>query len=165
MKNKPLQTEEDINEVIEMYGDTVYRLAISYTCSKEDSEDIFQEVFMRIILKKSLFNDEEHRKAWIIRVTINCCKKLWNSSWKKKNDSFYENMNQNKIIEMPEESELYEAIQKLQINYKVVIHLFYYEDLSTKEIAKILNTLESTVRSRLLRARKQLKILLESSLN
>jgi len=156
-----LRTNDCIDDIIEDYADMVYRLAASYTGSKVDADDVFQEVFIRLVKKKPKFVDEEHRKAWLLRVTINCSKKLIGSSWKRKTVEYDESINNSMIFEMQEDSELFYTIQKLPAKYRVVIHLFYYEDMSTKDIATTLNQFETTIRSQLSRARKKLKSLLE----
>lgn len=112
---------------------------------------------MRYIRKNAHFETEEHRKAWLIRVTINCCKKMWTSSWIKKIVPLDETI----VFEMKEETNLYYELQKLPMKYRAVIHLFYYEDLSIEEISKALNQKPSTIRTQLTRARYKLKKILK----
>lgn len=131
----------------------VYRLAYSYTNSKYDAEDIYQDVFLKYWQTKKVFENEEHKKAWLIKVTINCCKKLWLSSWKRKTIPLDDEIK----FEMQEEQELYNEIKKLPKKYRVVIHLFYYEQYQIKDISKILEQKESTIRTWLTRARRMLK--------
>lgn len=153
MEQSLLHTNDNIENVIKVYSNMVYRLAFSRTRNKSDADDIFQEVFMRYIRKKQEFETEEHRKAWLIRVTINCSKKLWESSWIKKTVPLDETI----VFEMKEETNLHYELQKLPIKYRTVIHLFYYEDLSIKEISIALNKKPSTIRTQLTRARYRLK--------
>ncbi len=84
MELESLRTDDCIENVIKEYSNMVYRLAFSQTRNKSDADDIYQEVFFRYIKKNPKFETEIHRKAWFIRVTINCCKKMWLSSWFKK---------------------------------------------------------------------------------
>ena len=79
-----MQKENDINEIIEKYSDMVYRIALTRTGCIENAEDIFQDVFIKFSEKKPKFENEEHEKAWFIRVTINMTKNMNNSSWNKK---------------------------------------------------------------------------------
>lgn len=162
MQLHSLRTSECIDEIISLYSDMVYRLAFSHTGSRHDADDIYQEVFIRLINFDTAFVSEEHRKAWLIKVTINCCNKLWSSAWRRRAVLWEEESNtETKAFEIPEETALFYALQKLPAEYRVAIHLFYYEELSIREIAQILNEKESTIRSRLTRSRKKLKSLLK----
>lgn len=135
----------------------VYRLAFSRTKSKHDSEDILGEVFLRYVKYKPKTENAEHLKAWLIRATINCSNTFLTSSWVRKifplNDALY--------TEMAEHSEVYYAVMQLDKNARTVIHLYYYEDYSVNEIADILKASPSAIKSRLMRARKKLEILLK----
>ena len=135
------------------YSNMVYRLAFSYTRSKHDTEDIYQEVFLRYVRCNPEFENEEHRKAWLIRVTINCCKKLWASSWKRKVVPLEDTIS----FDMPEDTILYDELKKLPPKYRMVIHLFYYEDFSIEQISNTLGIKQSTIRTQLTRARNILK--------
>lgn len=135
-------------EVVDRYAKMVYRLALAHTKSKYDAEDVFQDVFLRYISKPREFESEEHRKAWLIRVTINRAKSLW-SAWFRKTEPLDEAM----PAETKEESDLLEYLALLPKKYRPVIHLFYCEELSVKQIAETLNAKESTVRAWLTRAR------------
>ncbi|WP_458785131.1 RNA polymerase sigma factor [Vallitalea sediminicola] len=135
----------------------VYRLAFSQVRNNSDADDIFQEVFLRYLKKQPQFENEEHRKAWLIRVTINCTKKFWASSWLKKTAPLDENI----TFEFSEENDLNYELQKLSRKYRTVIHLFYYEDLSIAEISEILKQKPSTIRTQLTRARRKLKEILK----
>lgn len=146
--------QKEYQEIVEKYSNMVYRLAYFYTNSKYDADDIYQDVFLKYLQNKKQFENEEHKKAWLIRVTINCCKKLWLSSWKRKIIPLDDEIK----FEMEENIGLYNEIKKLPKKYRVVIHLFYYEQYSVKDISKILKQKESTIRTWLTRARKMLKI-------
>lgn len=145
--------QKEYQEIVEKYNNMVYRLAYFYTNSKYDADDIYQDVFLKYLQNKKQFENEEHKKAWLIRVTINCCKKLWLSSWKRKIIPLDDEIK----FEMEENIGLYNEIKKLPKKYRVVIHLFYYEQYSVKDISKILKQKESTIRTWLTRARKMLK--------
>lgn len=139
--------------IITEYFDMVYHLALSQTKDKAHADDVVQEVFLRFIKSDKEFTDKEHIKAWLIRVTINCSKSIFTSSWFKKTEPLTEDI----VFETKEKSDVYYAVLELPFKYRTVIHLFYYEDLSVAQIAKYLNTKESTVKSQLHRGRELLK--------
>lgn len=144
-------------EVIRNYANMVYRLAYAQVRSKSDADDIFQEVFLRYVQKQPIFLSEEHRKAWLLRVTVNCAKKHWASYWFQHIVPLEETF----AFSEPEEIGLDEEIQKLRPRYRAVIHLFYYEGCSIAEISLAMGTKEATVRTQLTRARRQLGDLLK----
>ncbi|MDD4239073.1 MAG: sigma-70 family RNA polymerase sigma factor [Desulfotomaculaceae bacterium] len=146
--------------VVKKYADMVYRLAFAQVRSKSDADDIFQEVFLRYVQSKPVFENEEHRKAWLLRVTINCSKKYWSSIWRRKAAPLEDSYS----FELPEENGVNEAMRKLAPKYRSVIHLFYYEDYSVAEISRILGIRESTVRTQLTRARARLSKMLKGDL-
>lgn len=146
-----------IDDIISTYGNMVYRLAFSRTRNKSDADDIFQEVFLRLLKNDPTFENEEHRKAWLIRVTINCSKKLWASAWMKRTQP----LNDEIVFETEEDTYLHLELKKLPIKYRTVLHLFYYEDLSIDEISNILKKKPSTIRTQLTRGRRKLKEILK----
>ncbi len=156
MKPQSLRTD-DCAGVIKFYSNMVYRLAFARTGTKYDADEIFQEVFLRYIRKQPVFENEGHRKAWFIKVTVNCSKKLWGSAWKRKIVPLEETV----LFETKEDIDLYNELQQLPAKYREVIHLFYYEDMSTEEIAEVLERKNSTVRTQLTRARALLKNILK----
>jgi len=145
--------------MIKKYFDTVYRLALSQMQDKHRADDVLQEVFIRYIKTDKVFESEEHLKAWLIRVTLNCCKSIYLSSWFKKTVPLTEESDL--YFEIPEQNDVYFAVLKLPQKYKAVIHLFYYEDLSVKQIAEYLGMKEATVKSQLHRGREMLKTMLK----
>ncbi len=146
-------------EIIKKYSDTVYRLAYSTCKNKDDADDIFQEVFLRYIKYKPSFRNEEHKKAWFIRVTLNCCKSLYSSAERKMSVPLEDIKDSNETYDS--HYELLDLVKSLPFKYRAVIHLFYYEELSIKEIAKLTKQRESTIRTQLTRARKLLRERLE----
>lgn len=139
-------------EAFNKYSDMVYRLAFARVKNKYDADDILQEVFLRFIKSKDKVNNEEHAKALLIRITINCSKSMLTSSWFKKTEALSENLS----VSMPENDTL-EAVLRLPQKYRTVIHLHYYCGFSVEEIGKILDHNPSTVKSQLHRARMKLK--------
>lgn len=150
--NENLKFHSD-EEVIRNYADMVYKLAYAKIGNKHDSDDIFQEVFIRYIKKQPIFKDENHRKAWLIRVTINCCNNFFNTAFRRKSTQLTADI----IFEEKEFQDLHNELQKIPKKYREVIHLFYYEDMTLEEISTILNRKNSTIRTQLTRARKLLK--------
>ncbi len=154
---------EQVSETINRNTDMVYRLAFSMVKSVQDAEDVHQEVFIRYIRTNPLFESREHERAWFIRVTTNLCKNLWKSAWRQKMvsmDSLEEIQEGNAYMPQSlneEEEFLVETVKRLPLKYRVVVHLFYYEEMSLEEIAEALNLKSSNVRTRLTRARKMLR--------
>lgn len=149
--------ELDDEQVIRKYADTVYRPAYAQTRAKSDADDVFQEVFLRYVQNKDKIQSEEHLKAWLIRVTVNCSKKHWNSYYLRHTVPLDDTI----VFSEPEETGLDEAMRRLNPKYRAVIHLYYYEGYSVAEIGQILNTNESTIRTQMTRARRQMKKFLE----
>ncbi len=146
----------DTEAAVRTYADMVYRLACLNTNNKETAEDVFQTVFLKLVSHQESIISEEHLKAWLIRVTINQCKSVATMAWNRNRASYEDAM----LMEEPEEqedfSDVYEAVRELPDKYRDVIHLFYYEQLTVKDIAGILDTKEATVKTWLSRGRKLL---------
>lgn len=149
-------SDEEYGRIVDQYTDIVYRVALSYAKSKQDAEDVVQTTFMKLLIKEAAFKDEEHIRRWLIRVAVNECNSLWSSFWRK-NVEPIDNVEREPEFTTEEKSDLYYAVMELPRKYRVVVHLFYYEGYSTKEISQILHIRETTVRTQLVRARKQLK--------
>ncbi len=149
-----------VEEVLSRYSGMVYRLAYARTMNKCDAEDVTQEVFMKYIKHQYEFMEEEYRKAWLIRVTINASKSLLTSAWNRKRVPMEEVegvLEGSTGIDGDFDNSLILEIKKLPEKYRVIVHLFYFEDLSVKEISSMLGMKESTVKSHLFRAREKLK--------
>lgn len=152
-----LSLEADAGQVIEYYSDMVYRLAFARTGTKQDAEDVYEEVFLRFLKRKPKFESEEHRKAWFLRVTVNCSNTFLSSVWQKRTEGLSEEI----PFTEKEHQHLYQELQKLPGKYRSVIHLFYYEELSVEEIGQVLNRKSATVRTQLTRAREMLRGMLK----
>ena len=157
MKDVSLDTNDNIDDVITLYSNIVYRLALVQTKNKSDAEDIFQEVFLRYVRSKTQFQSEEHRKAWFIKVTMNCSRKLLYSAWFRHTIPLNEELK----FETKEESDVLYAVLDLPLKYRNVIYLFYYSDLPLKQIGEILSLNTSTVKTQLFRAKRILKLKLK----
>ncbi len=153
-----LSAEKFIENTVNKYSDTVYRAALNITRSREDSLDICQEVFVRLIKNADKIKNENHLKAWLIRVTINCSK----SFVKNKNRlTSLESARELTYIQETKDLTLWQAVSSLPEKYSTAIYLHYYEDLKICDIAKILKITPSAVKLRLKRGREKLKIILE----
>lgn len=140
--------------VFKRYADMVYRLAFVRTGNRSDSDDILQEVFLRYMKVWQKMKSEEHIKATLIRITVNCSNSLFSSAWFKKTAPLDENISVTDNASL--ENTLSEVL-KLPLKYRTVIHLYYYMGYSVAEIADLTKTNPSTVKTRLSRAREQLK--------
>ena len=155
-----------MQKVIEKYSPMVYRLAYSLVKSRADADDIHQEVFLKYMKYRPRFESEEHEKAWFIRVTTNQCRNWWKTAWRKRIVSLseYKEEDVTQDFSVEKNEDIIEIVKLLPQNYRVVIHLFYYEELSVEEISNILGRKASTVRTQLTRARKQLSELLKEDI-
>lgn len=138
---------------VKTYAKMVYRLAFAQLRSGPDADDVFQEVFLRYVSAGRSFESEEHRKAWLLRVTVNCCRKVQTSPWRTRTEP----LNEELPFTDPEKSELFTLVGALPPPYRGVLHLYYYEGYSTEEIGTILGRRAATVRSQLVRGRAILK--------
>lgn len=152
MEKAPQCTPAELEQIMEDYGRMVYRLAYACMRSTMDAEDIYQDVFLRYFQKRPLFASEEHRRAWLLRVTVNEARSIFRSARFRRTVSLDERV----VYTEPEEQKLDEALSQLSGKDREVLHLFYYEELSTREIGELLRRKESTVRTQLTRARRRL---------
>ena len=152
----PTQDRDSPEAVIRRYSDMVYRLAFARTGNRSDAEDLYQEVFLRYLTKAPAFTSEDHRKAWLLRVAVNCANRFHTAPWRKRTEPLSEALS----VPAPEGEDLWEELRRLPEKDRTVLHLYYYEDMTTEEIAKMLDRNPATVRSQLLRARAKLKKLL-----
>ena len=156
---KSLQLESDsFSEKFCLYGDILFKICMVYLGNKEDVEEAMQEAFFKLIYKCPKFTSDEHEKAWLIRITLNICKDMLRSVWRKRVvkmnniENYYDN---------PSDMHIIEEILELPTKYKAVIHLYYFEDYSVKQISETLKITSSAVKMRLKRGRDILKIELE----
>ena len=157
MEALPLRAGGEMDSVIDRYQDMVYGLALTRTGNQADADDVFQEVFLAYCQCGKTFRDEEHRKAWLLRTTVNQARRVTASSWRKKTVPLSEREDAPVQFREPEENQVWEALQDLTEDYRLPIYLFYFQELSTQEIAKILAIRPGAVRMRLTRGREQLR--------
>lgn len=160
-------------QVVSAYTSTVYGVALTHTARRADADDVFQEVFFAYWKSQPVFNSEEHRKAWLIRTTLNFCLKSTQSSWARKTIYAEEDWQELDLADtLPEDSEdfdfqnqeqtdLYHALRRLPQASRTVVQLFYFEELSIAEIAETLGEKQGAIKTRLSRARAQLREIIQ----
>lgn len=151
-----------VQALVERYKNNLYAAAFSVCRRPQDAEDAAQETFIEYWSRNKDFESPAHLRAWLLRVAINKAKNKTNSFFRK-NTLPLEEYTQTLTFETQEASELFEAVMALPENYRVPIHLFYYEDYSVAEIADILHLTEGSVKTRLSRGRKMLKHTLQEA--
>lgn len=151
-----MKSEYEVNCAIERYADTVRRICFLYLKNYDDTEDIFQSVFLKYFLYNGSFSDDEHEKAWIIRVTINTCKDLLKSFYRR-NVVPIDIIKDTVSVENEIYSDVFDAVLSLPKKYKDIVYLFYYEGYTAAEISKITGVKENTVYTLLSRAKKILR--------
>ena len=155
-----MKSEEEAGRAVEQYADLVRRICMIHLKNYEDSEDIFQTVFLKYVLRSEPFDSQEHEKAWIIRVTVNACRDLLKSFFRSRTVSL------DQLIERPQDmpedhSDILEAVLELPARFRDVVYLHYYEGYTAPEIGRILKKNPNTVYTLLARARKLLNTKLE----
>lgn len=140
-------------ELARAYAPAIYRLAYARTGSRADAEDIMQEVFVRLLRAGPDFADRAHARAWLLRVAANCANDWFRAPWRRREGPLTD------ALPAPEHEDggVVEAVLALPAKYRTAVHLYYYEELSVAEIAKITGKSESAVKSRLFRARAMLR--------
>ena len=148
-------------QIVRTYANMVYRIACRYVRNSIDADDVFSEVFLAYFKKERTFESEEHRKAWLIRVTINCAKDFLeqNTQQLQLNEEIVADHSQ---ADRDTYMDLYAAIERLRPEYQEVIKMYYLDSLSVREIAQILDKNENTVKTQLARAIESLKAYLEA---
>ena len=153
------QTEDDRERIVDLYAKTVWRIALSHTRQKEAAEDVFQDVFLRLFRKDRVFDSEEHRKAWIIRTTLNCCKGYFADAAAHSAVSLEE---LGDLPSVPEEKlGGLEVLLRLPVKFRVPLQLYYLEGIEAEECARILKLRPAAFRMRLSRGRAMLKEMLK----
>lgn len=151
-----MRSEQEVNRAVEQYADMVRRLCMLHLKNAADTEDIFQNVFLKYVLRSMPFESEAHERAWFIRVTINACKDLLKSFFRSRTVSLDE------VVQLPAETppdhrEVLEAVLSLPPKYKDVVYLHYYEGYTAPEISRMLGKNVNTVYTRLNRSKQLLR--------
>lgn len=145
--------QEFFDQAAQRWQDMVFRLALHQLGSYADADDAVQEVFLRLWRQKAPFESEEHLRRWLLRVTVNWCRDQLRSPRRRRRVD-WDSLENQPAFETPEQGELYEAVMSLPEKYRTVLDLFYYEELSVREIGEVLGLSQSAVTTRLSRARK-----------
>lgn len=145
--------DDFITEAVKKYSDMMYRVAYNITKNREDAFDVCQDVFVRLVRSAHKIKSEEHLKAWLLRATVNVSKTALTSPHRRTVSD--EVLSALTVEDKP--NDVFDAVMRLPEKYSSVIHLFYYEDLTTEEIAAALKISRSAVKSRLQRGREMLR--------
>ena len=151
-----MRTEQEVSSAIERYSNLVLRLCMVHLKNASDTEDVFQNVFLKYVLSSVVFESEEHEKAWFIRVTINACKDWLKSLFRRRTVSLDELLDQPAAVAQ-EHREVLEAVLQLPAKYRNVVYLHYFEGYTAPEISTLLNIKVNTVYTLLTRAIGELK--------
>ena len=152
---KVKHSEEEIEELVEQYSSLIFRISYCILCNPQDAEDAVQETFLRYLTKAPEFVSEEHRKAWLIRVSANISKNMQMFKLRRETVSIDDIEN---VGIARDDFELFELIMSLPAKYKVVMTLYYVEGYKSREIAEIIDVNEDAVRKRLQKGRELLKV-------
>lgn len=144
----------DPGALARQFAPAIYRLAYARTGSRADAEDVMQEVFLRLVRHRPVFDSEAHARAWLLKVASNCAADLFRLPWRKREEPLEEDVS---APEEPGEGSVTEAVLSLPARYRIPIHLYYYEGYSVAEIADITGKREGTIKSHLSRARALLR--------
>ena len=155
--------DEEYIRIFTLFKNDIYRLAYSYTKNCSDTNDIVQSVFIKLYKNFDKFTDDISIKKWLTKVTINECRTLFLSAWKRKVFPITDK-EENIVEEKKDDSSLIDSLMQLPKKYRIVLFLFYYEDYKIKEISEILNLNEATIKTRLSRAKSLLKDVLKGGI-
>lgn len=161
---------QSLEYLMRRFGDKVLRIAYYYVRDKYQAEDIAQEVFCKVYENLEKFRNESSYYTWIYRITVNKCHDYLTSATFRRIFLLDNIKKLNRIkkierhpFEVIDNKDIFHKVMELPLKYRIVIVMYYFEELSTVEISKILKIKESTVRTRLCRAREKLKKLLSNS--
>ncbi len=151
-----MDMERELREAVMKYSDMLYRICIVMLCNEQDVQDAIQDTFCRYLEKRPDFRDEEHRKAWLIRVATNICRDMMRFRIRHPKVSI--DGLEDKIV-IPEQKETLRELLELPVKQKTVIYLYYVEGYHIREIADILGITEGAVKMRLRRGKEQMRLL------
>lgn len=153
----------EYNSCVDKYLKMVYRISFHYFGNREDAEDVSQDVFLKLYSHNTKFESEEELKAWLIRVTTNTCHSYFRNPFRKRKTEIDEKEIENIVGSSSSEQEIInrkvvmDAVMSLPERYRIVVYLYYYEEYSICQISNTLNIKETTIQTRLSRAREKLK--------
>ena len=157
----------EYNSCVDKYLKMVYRISFHYFGNREDAEDVSQDVFLKLYSHNTKFESEEELKAWLIRVTTNTCHSYFRNPFRKRKTEIDEKEIENIVGSSSSEQEIInrkvvmDAVMSLTERYRIVVYLYYYEEYSICQISNTLNIKETTIQTRLSRAREKLKSVLK----
>ena len=155
--------EAFLKQAMADWGDAVYRLALGRARSRADAEDVYQDVFLRLLDSGTTFESPEHLKAWLLRVTVNRCRDLARSGWKRRTVALDPEWDApDAAAHDDEDAAVWDAVGQLPEQQRTAVHLHYVEGYSTEEIASALDCRPATARTWLFRARARIRELLEA---
>lgn len=159
--------DAEYNSCVDKYLKMVYRISFHYFGNREDAEDVSQDVFLKLYSHNTKFESEEELKAWLIRVTTNTCHSYFRNPFRKRKTEIDEKEIENIVGSSSSEQEIInrkvvmDAVMSLPERYRIVVYLYYYEEYSICQISNTLNIKETTIQTRLSRAREKLKSVLK----
>ena len=148
-------TEREFTAAAERHLDMVYRIALNYFRVPADAEDAAQTVMLRLWQTDTQFADDGHLRRWLVRVTLNACRDVSRSPWRRRTVPLEEC--REPAFEDPGRQRLYEEVMALPAKYRLPLYLYYYEGYAAAEVAELLGLNPSTVQTRLARAREKLR--------
>ena len=157
----------EYNSCVDKYLKMVYRISFHYFGNREDAEDVSQDVFLKLYSHNTKFESEEELKAWLIRVTTNTCHSYFRNPFRKRKTEIDEKEIENIVGSSSSEQEIInrkvvmDAVMSLPERYRIFVYLYYYEEYSICQISNTLNIKETTIQTRLSRAREKLKSVLK----
>ena len=152
--------KQSTQELVTLYQSSLFAAAFNICKNAQDAEDVVQDTFIQYYISNKEFDNEQHIRAWLIRVAINKAKNVNRTFWRQNKLSLEDYM-ESLTFETPEDEHLFETVMSLPEKYRIVIHLFYYEDYAVSEIANILKLSQSNVKVRLSRGREMLRKILK----
>lgn len=152
--------KQSTQELVTLYQSSLFAAAFNVCKNAQDAEDVVQDTFIQYYISNKEFDNEQHIRAWLIRVAINMAKNVNRTFWRQNKLSLEDYM-ESLTFETPEDEHLFETVMSLPEKYRIVIHLFYYEDYAVSEIADILKLSQSNVKVRLSRGREMLRKILK----
>ena len=151
---------QPVQELAASYQGSLFAAAFNVCRNAQDAEDVVQDTFVQYYTSKKEFESEQHIRAWLMRVAVNKAKNINRTFWRRNKISIEDYM-ETLVFETPAAETLFETVMQLPDKYRIVIHLYYYEEYAVREIAQILKLSESNVKIRLSRGRAMLKKILK----
>lgn len=149
---------DEFTRAAERYAGLIYRVAFGYLRSPQEAEDVSQNVLIKLCCRAGAFDSDDHLKYWLVRVTVNECKKALRGP--RYREAPLDELAQTAVFDEPRQGELFQTVMAMERKYRAVLLLYYYADYSTAEIARLLGVPAATVRTRRSRARERLRHIL-----